>query len=294
VNYSALASGPRAHRRGARGALGGHRLPLLALAGAITLAVLGPILWGLSTSLKTEVKAVAVPPSLLPSPLTFQNYLNVFADKSFVVDLSNSVIYAVGAVIVALLVGIPAGYAASRFPFRGKKAVMLTILGTSMVPGVALLVPTYYILDRLGLLSNTAVIVAILAARIAPQTVWFLQSFIDSVPLEIEESALIDGASRFQIVCRLILPLIKPGLAAVATIGIITTWNDYITVAVFAPDIARRTLQVTLVNQVFDSVGISWSYMMAYAIISSMPVILMFAFVQKWFIAGLTAGAVKG
>ncbi|HXP76999.1 MAG TPA: carbohydrate ABC transporter permease [Stellaceae bacterium] len=294
MNYSALASGPRAHRRGARGALGGHRLPLLALAGAITLAVLGPILWGLSTSLKTEVKAVAVPPSLLPSPLTFQNYLNVFADKSFVVDLSNSVIYAVGAVIVALLVGIPAGYAASRFPFRGKKAVMLTILGTSMVPGVALLVPTYYILDRLGLLSNTAVIVAILAARIAPQTVWFLQSFIDSVPLEIEESALIDGASRFQIVCRLILPLIKPGLAAVATIGIITTWNDYITVAVFAPDIARRTLQVTLVNQVFDSVGISWSYMMAYAIISSMPVILMFAFVQKWFIAGLTAGAVKG
>jgi len=294
VNYSALASGPRAHRRGARGALGGRQLPLLALAGAITLAVLGPILWGLSTSLKTEVKAVAVPPSLLPSPLTFQNYLNVFADKSFVVDLSNSVIYAVGAVIVALLVGIPAGYAASRFPFRGKKAVMLTILGTSMVPGVALLVPTYYILDRLGLLSNTAVIVAILAARIAPQTVWFLQSFIDSVPLEIEESALIDGASRFQIVCRLILPLIKPGLAAVATIGIITTWNDYITVAVFAPDIARRTLQVTLVNQVFDSVGISWSYMMAYAIISSMPVILMFAFVQKWFIAGLTAGAVKG
>jgi len=264
------------------------------LAGALTLIVLGPILWGLSTSLKTEVNAVAVPPSLLPAPATLQNYLHVFADKSFVLDFWNSVLYSLGAVALALGVGIPAGYAASRFPFTGKKVVMLAILATSMVPGVAVLVPTYYLLDRLGLLNNAAVIIALLAARIAPQTVWFLQSFIDAVPLEIEESALIDGASRGQIVRRLILPLIKPGLAAVATIGVITTWNDYITVAVFAPDIAKRTLQVALVNQVFDSVGISWSYMMAYAIIASTPIILMFAFVQKWFIAGLTAGAVKG
>jgi len=93
---------------------------------------------------------------------------------------------------------------------------------------------------------------------------------------------------------RLVLPLIKLGLAAVAVIGIVTIWNDYITVAVFAPDIDKRTLQVALVDQVFNSAGISWSYMMAFAIMSSLPVMIMFGLAQKWFVAGLTAGAVKG
>jgi ABC-type glycerol-3-phosphate transport system permease component len=171
---------------------------------------------------------------------------------------------------------------------------MLVILATSMVPGVALLVPTFYLLDHLGLLNNRFVILIILAARIAPQTVWFIQNFIDAVPMEVDEAAHMDGASRWEILTKIVLPLIRPGIAAVAVIGAITTWNDYITIAVFAPDSAKRTLQVALVNQVFDAVGISWSFTMAFALISSLPVILLFMLVQKWFIAGLTAGAVKG
>jgi ABC-type glycerol-3-phosphate transport system permease component len=163
-----------------------------------------------------------------------------------------------------------------------------------MVPGVALLVPTYYLLDAVGLLNSGIVVTVILAARIIPQTVWFIANFVEAIPIEIEDSAFMDGASRSQIIRYLVLPLIKPGIAAVATIGIVTTWNDYITVAVFAPDLAKRTLQVALVNQVLDSVGISWSYMMAFVIVASMPIIIMFGFVQKWFVSGLTAGAVKG
>jgi ABC-type glycerol-3-phosphate transport system permease component len=157
-----------------------------------------------------------------------------------------------------------------------------------------LLVPTYYLLETVGLLNSGVVVTIILSARIIPQTVWFIANFVEAVPIEIEDSAMIDGASRFQIIWSLILPLIRPGIAAVATIGIVTTWNDYITVAVFAPEVAKRTLQVALVNQVFDAVGISWSYMMAFVMVASSPVIFMFGFVQKWFISGLTAGAVKG
>lgn len=269
--------------------------PILLLASFMVLVlVLGPIAWGLATSLKTEVMAVRLPPSLIPSPLTFANYWAVLTHPTFLAELWNSTLYAVGAVALALMVGIPAGYAASRFEFRGKRAIMLVVLATSMVPGVAVLVPTYYVLDQFGLLNSQAVIVVLLAARITPQTVWFMQNFIDAVPIEIEESAAIDGANRFQIIHRLVLPLIRPGVAAIAVIGIVTIWNDYITVAVFAPDTAKRTLQVALVNQVFDSVGISWSYMMAFAIMSSLPIMVMFALVQKWFVAGLTAGAVKG
>ena len=266
----------------------------MVLAALVVGTALGPMLWAVSTSLKNEVNAVSAIPSLIPSPATLSNYLSVFSHKTFVIELLNSVLYAAGAVGIALAVGIPAGYAASRYTFPAKRAVMLLILATSMIPGVALLVPTFYLLDHFGLLSNRFAILIILASRIAPQTVWFIQNFIDAVPMEIDEAAHMDGASRWQILTKIVLPLIRPGIAAVAVIGAITTWNDYITVAVFAPDTAKRTLQVALVNQVFDAVGISWSFTMAFALVASLPVILMFLLVQKWFIAGLTAGAVKG
>jgi len=264
------------------------------LAALVVGTALGPMLWAISTSLKNEVNAVSAIPSLIPSPATLSNYLSVFSHKTFVIELLNSILYAAGAVGIALAAGIPAGYAASRYTFPAKRAVMLLILATSMIPGVALLVPTFYLLDHFGLLSNRFAILIILASRIAPQTVWFIQNFIDAVPTEIDEAAHMDGASRWQILTRIVLPLIRPGIAAVAVIGAITTWNDYITVAVFAPDTAKRTLQVALVNQVFDAVGISWSFTMAFALVASLPVIVMFLLVQKWFIAGLTAGAVKG
>jgi len=270
------------------------RFPAWLAAALLILFVAAPMAWAISTSLKTEVKAVSFPPEIIPDPLTFAAYLDVFTHKTFAIELFNSILYAVGSVIVALMVGLPAGYAAARFNFRGKNILMLTILATAMVPGVALLVPTYYLLDRLGLLNNQIVIIIISAARLAPQTVWFVQNFTAAVPKEIDEAALVDGATRPQILMRLILPLIRPGLAAIAVLGMITTWNDYITVAVFAPDTLKRTLQVALVNQVFDAVGISWSYTMAFSIVASIPVVLIFLLAQKWFVAGLTAGTVKG
>lgn len=272
----------------------GHRIINWVGAIVLTIFVVGPIVWAASTALKTEVNAVTYPPSFLPDPVTFANFLDVFTHQTFVADLLNSFLYSVGAVVIALLVSVPAGYAAARFDFRGKRALMLAILATSMIPNVALLVPTYYLLDQLNLLNDKLVIIIISASRLIPQSVWFMQNFVSAVPNEIDEAALIDGAERRQILLRLVLPLIKPGLAATAVLGIITTWNDYITVAVFAPDIAMRTLQVALVNQVFDSVGISWSYAMAFAIVSSIPVVVIFIIAQRSFVAGLTAGTVKG
>ncbi len=262
--------------------------------GLLVALVLGPLAWALSTSLKTEATVISYPPSFLPAPSTFSSYGAVFLQKNFLTELSNSIFYALAAVALTIAVAAPAGFAASRLEFRGKRAVMLLILATSMIPGVALLVPTYVVLDGLGLLNNPIAIVVLQAARLVPQTIWFMQNFIDAVPHELDEAANVDGATRWQTFTRVILPLIRPGIAASAVLGVITTWNDYITVAVFAPDIGRRTLQVALVNQVFDSIGITWSYVMAFAIISSIPIVALFLAAQRWFIAGLTAGAVKG
>jgi len=262
--------------------------------GVLTVVVVGPITWALVTSLKTEANVITFPPTLLPSPATLASYLAVFRQQNFAIELFNSIFYAIGSIALTLAVSIPAGYAASRLTFSAKRAVMLLILATSMIPGVALLIPTYFVLNALGLLNNPLAIIVLQAARLVPQTVWFMQNFVDAVPIELDEATQVDGATRWQTFTRVILPLIKPGIAAAAVLGVISTWNDYITVAAFAPDIARRTLQVALVNQVFDSIGITWSYVMAFAIISSIPMVALFVLAQQWFIAGLTAGAVKG
>jgi ABC-type glycerol-3-phosphate transport system permease component len=261
---------------------------------AVVLVVLIPLSWAVLTSLKSEANVMAYPPTFFPTEPSLSAYKAVFRNQTFGSDLFNSVLYAVGAVALAVLLSAPAGYAASRFEFRGKRTVMLMILSTSMIPGVALLVPTYFLLDALGLLNNAAVIIVVQAARLVPQTVWFMQNFVDAVPRELDEATQVDGANHWQTFTRVILPLVRPGIAASAVIGMITTWNDYITVAAFAPEVAHRTMQVALVNQVFDSIGITWSYVMAYAVVSSLPIVAIFVLAQRWFISGLTAGAVKG
>jgi multiple sugar transport system permease protein len=256
--------------------------------------VMGPMAWALVTSIKTEANITSYPPTFLPSSATLASYSDVLKQPNFAIELFNSIFYAGASIALTLAVSVPAGYAASRLTFPAKRAVMLLVLVTSMVPAVALLIPTYFVLDSLGLLNNPIAIIVLQATRLVPQTIWFMQNFVDAVPKELDEAAEVDGATRWQTFSRVILPLIKPGIAAASVLGVITTWNDYITVAAFAPDIARRTLQVALVNQVFDSIGITWSYVMAFAIISSIPIVLLFIAAQRWFIAGLTAGAVKG
>ena len=260
---------------------------------AIGVALL-PIAWAVLTSFKTEIGAIAYPPSFLPKDLTWRNYVRVLNGQNFLTELGNSALYSAGSVTLALLVAAPAGYAAARFHFVGKQAIMMVILATAMIPTVALLVPIYGLLSAHGLLNSAAALIVIEAARIAPQAVWFIRNFCLTVPREIEEAAYIDGASRIKTFLFIVLPLIKPGLAATVILSLISVWNDYLTVAVFAPDATRRTLQVAVVNQVLDSNGVSWSYMMAFVIVASLPVLLMFLVTQRWFVSGLTAGGVKG
>lgn len=260
----------------------------------LVLVVLMPLFWAIITALKTEVDAVAYPPSFLPSPITFDNVARVLQGVNFPTELWNSIVYSFGGVALSMLVAAPAAYGASRFDFRGKGALLLLILASSMIPTVALLVPIYGILDKFNLVNSAWAIIVIEAARTAPQNLWFIRNFIDSVPKEIEEAAFIDGATRTQTFTRIVLPLIKPGLAATFILGLITVWNDYLTVAVFAPDSTSRTLQVAIVNQVLDSNGISWSYMMAFVLVASAPVLIIFMLAQKWFVSGLVSGGVKG
>jgi ABC-type glycerol-3-phosphate transport system permease component len=260
----------------------------------VALLMVLPLVWGLATSFKTEVLSVAYPPSLWPSPFILDNYIAVVTANNFVRQLVNSLVYSLGSVLLSIAVAAPAGYAMSRIDFRGKHLVMVLIMVAAMVPNVAVLIPTYLLLKHLGLVDNQLALTVIFAAQIAPQSVWFTRNFIDAIPREIDEAAHVDGASRLQTFTRILLPLIKPGLAAIFVLGVITVWNDYVAVAAFAPSLGSRTLQVALVTQVFDTAGVSWSYVMAFAIVTSMPTVVIFLAAQRWFVAGLTAGGVKG
>jgi ABC-type glycerol-3-phosphate transport system permease component len=179
-----------------------------AVLAALILVVLIPLSWAVFTSLKSEASVMAYPPTFFPTEPSLSAYKAVFRNETFGSDLFNSVLYAVGAVALAVLLSAPAGYAASRFEFRGKRTVMLLILSTSMIPGVALLVPTYFLLDALGLLNNAAVIIVVQAARLVPQTVWFMQNFVDAVPRELDEATQVDGANHWQTFTKVILPLV--------------------------------------------------------------------------------------
>jgi multiple sugar transport system permease protein len=261
---------------------------------AISLLILGPIVWSAMTSFKPEADAISYPPIFWPTTFTLRNYIAVLVEPTFGGELYNSVLYSFGGMLVAMVVAFPAGYAASRFHSRGKNIAMLLILIIAMIPATALLAPTFFLLNDLGLINSPAAIIFISAARIAPQTVWFLNNFIEEVPKELEEAAHIDGASRWTSIRTVVLPLMKPGIAATFVLGVIQIWNDYITVATFAPDPAFQTLQVKVVNQAFASNGMSWSYFMAFVIVASIPVLIVFLLAQRWFVAGLTTGAVKG
>jgi multiple sugar transport system permease protein/N,N'-diacetylchitobiose transport system permease protein len=259
-----------------------------------SLFVFLPLLWTLMTSFKTEPASVAYPPGLWPHPFTLENYQTVFSYRPFLQQLSNSVIYSVGGALVAVITVTPAGYAATRFHFPAKRLLLLIILSTAMIPGVSLLVPTYFLLNRVGLLSSTAALVVIFAARIVPQTMWMVENFFEAVPLALEEAAFVDGAGRWDVLRLIVIPLSLPGLVAVFIFGVIYVWNDYVTVTALAPASARMTLQVALINQVFNSVGISWSFLTAFTVVSALPVLIIFLACQRWFESGLSAGALKG
>jgi multiple sugar transport system permease protein len=246
------------------------------------------------TSFKTETTAISYPPRLWPHPFSLSNYWAVLSWSTFRPEVLNSIVYSIGAAMLSILVTAPAGYAASRYQFAGKRIAQFLVLATAMIPGVSLLVPTYFLLNRLGLLNNLVALIVIFTARIAPQTLWFIQSFVHSVPIEVEEAALVDGATRLGVMRTVVLPLVTPGLVAVFILGLTTVWNDYVVVAALAPNTERWTLQVGLVNQIFNSVGISWSFLMAFTFVSALPVLLIFLITQRWFVTGLTAGSLKG
>jgi multiple sugar transport system permease protein len=257
------------------------------------LFVLAPLAWGISTSLKKASDIFSPTVQWIPPSLDFGNYLKVFSNEVFLRYILNSVTVVAFALVLSAVLAVHAAYAVSRFRFRGKGFLLFLVWATVMLPGVAIIVPLYLLAVDLGIYDTLFVVVLAYSAWLIPTLIWLLQGFVDAVPYELEEAAMIDGCSRLKAFYLIVLPLLRPGLAAAAVLVFVTIWNDFLLSFSLTLKDEHRLLQTGIYIFVNES-GIEWGPLTAAAIGSSIPVAIVFALLQRSFIRGLTGGAVKG
>lgn len=229
-----------------------------------------------------------------PAQVSLANFKAVFAEQPFARWLLNSAVVAIATTIVGVFLASTAGYAFSRFRFPGRRVGLMSFLVSQMFPGVLMLIPLYIIVVQwLGLGSNYLGLILIYSTTAIPFCVWMLKGYFDTIPRELEESALMDGASPATIFIRIVLPLAKPAVAVTALFSFMTAWNEFVLALTLMDSEEMYTAPVGL--RFFVS-GFSeqWGFFAAGALITAIPVVALFMFLQKYLISGLTAGAVKG
>jgi len=274
-----------------------NRLPakiityLLAL--LIAFFALVPFLWAVSTSLKTSIDIYSLKPSFIPSPFTADNYQLVLNDARMMSFFRNSVVIAAISTIVALLVAVFAAYGFSRYKFPGRSPLLYSILFTRVLPRVSLLVPFYITLSNLNLVNKISGLVLVYLIIGMPITIWLLKGYIDALPTEIEEAALVDGCNPLQILFRIVIPIVAPAIASIGMFSFILAWNEFLFPLLLAKDSSTRPISVGLAFYI-DDTGIDWGPMMAASVLMSAPAIVVFSYAQKYIVKGLSEGAVKG
>ena len=268
------------------------QLAFVYVALAITTAViLAPYLWLVLSSFKDRVDAFAVPPKLFFEP-TLDNYVTAFGQKGFTQNLLNSMIVSACSTVLALLVGVPAAYSLARFQMRGNSTFMMFLLSARMLPAIVLAVPLFILFNQAGLIDNyLALILAYLTFNL-PFVVWMMRGFFLAVPMEIDESAIMDGCSYIGAFVRVVLPLTLGGLAATAIFCMINSWNEFLFALILT---GRHTATLPVaIPSLLTPYGTYWGQVAAVGTVTTIPV-LIFAFaVQKYLVRGMTGGAVQG
>lgn len=252
-----------------------------------------PLLWMISTSLKPPRELLAWPPSFLPKQPTLQNFVLLFQESNFLLYLKNSLICTLTATVIAILIASAGAYSLTRYRYRGREKFATLILLAYMFPPVVLIIPFFVWMQSLGLIDSYLSLIMSYVALSLPFAVWLLRAFFQSIPLEIEEAALIDGADRLRAVIYVIFPLALPGVIATSIFTFIVSWNDYLFALVLMTEDEMRTLPVGL-GELLNRAFIDWGVIMAAAMLITIPALLFFITTQNFLIKGWGAGAVKG
>ena len=259
---------------------------------ALLFVVVAPFYWIFSSSVKVPQEIIARVPTLFPQSFTTQHYHNLLDGSPFLSYMGNSLIVAVGTMLITVVLSTLAAYGLYRLRFRGRKTLSRVILITYAFPGVLLLIPLYGMLSGVGLVDSLWALIIIDVTLAAPFATWMLQAFFRTIPLELEEAGALDGATRLGIIVRIILPLAAPGVASIAIFAFITSWTEYMFASVLILSESNRTLPVGLAG-IVGQYQIDWGLLLAGATMTTLPVLILFAAFGRNFVEGLTAGAVK-
>jgi multiple sugar transport system permease protein len=254
-----------------------------------------PTFWMLSTSIKPQLEAFQNPPTWWPHNPTLNSYQILFTDQQgFLTYFKNSLIVGIFTTLLTLLAATPAGYVLSRFRFRGARALLLVILATQMFPYVTILISLYTLFRQLGMLNTYPVLVLSFTTFSLPFSIWMMKGFCDTLPIDLEDAARVDGLSRLGVLWKIVMPIIIPGVVAVGFFAFLNSWNELLYALTLTSSPDMRLIPPGFVLTYIGEFQDRWPDMMAASVVVSLPIVVLFTIFQKQLVSGLTAGAVKG
>ena len=261
---------------------------------AVILAIVFvPMYWIVVTSFKTGRQILLSQNVYAPQPFTVENYVYLFQESRFALWIRNSAITATASTLLSLLIGTAGAYALTRLRFPGRRTLGGIVLVTYLVPPGLMFIPLYQTFIRVGYTDSLGTLILAYPTFLVPFVTWLLMGFFRSIPHELEEAALVDGATRVQALVHVVLPLAAPGLLAAGLFCFTLSWNEFLYALIFIADDSLKTLPVGLSEFVVSDFAF-WGQLMAAATLASLPVIVVYIYLHKYMVQGLTAGAVKG
>ncbi|HUX12747.1 MAG TPA: carbohydrate ABC transporter permease [Spirochaetia bacterium] len=258
----------------------------------LLLAVFFPIYWMVAGSLRANIELFKFPPAIFPVTPTLSAYRSILTESDFVVSLTNTIIVAVSTTVLAVGIASLAAYGLSRYRFRGKKLLQYYILLTQMLPAVLLTLPFFAIYSKIGLYDTKLGLVIAYASFTLPFCALSLRGFISSIPETLDEAAKIDGCNSLQAFVRIILPSAQAGLVATGVFAFVNAWNEYLMAVVLSSSLKSKML-VVLIGSKIGQYDIKWNELLAITVIASVPLVVLYSAIQRSFMKGMTAGAVK-
>ena len=278
-----------------------QKLLLFLLTIPVLLFIFLPILWLFSASLSTQVELFTVPPHWIPQHPTFQNYMDIFfpsqaassVPRTFAVALLNSMKIASAVTIICIFIGSLAAYALVRIPFGFNRSIQLGLIATRMIPEVSLILPLFIIASSLQLINKPIVLILTYMSFALPYAIWLMAAYFQTVPVELEDAARLDGCTRLGILFRVVMPISVPGLVSTAMFVFLLAWDEFFYALIFTSTLAAKTVPVAIAEFIGRYV-VNVNGMMAGGILAAIPPVVVALIFQRYIVSGMTAGAVKG